>query len=189
MVQYDMAPDYSIDPNHVYTSDDSENHLADFGVQEDQWNILGRSTAECAETLLIKHMSTVTLTSLAALLLYSASLRFISNHFSSPGTATGPVCLCVWTLTSEWNDLWPRYIWQADSSQHYLGQVLIKVHTHQRKNACFWPWIQSTDWNTHTHTQPFYCWSVICPGPPGSAGTRKVKPRRLKPIWIYWSKR
>ena len=42
---------------------------------------------------------------------------------------------------------------------------------------------------THTHTQPFYCWSGICPGPPGSAGTRKVKPRRLKPIWIYWSKR
>jgi len=37
---------------------------------------------------------------------------------------------------------------------------------------------------THTHTQPFYCWSGICPGPPGSAGTRKVKP-----IWIYWSKR
>jgi len=27
----------------------------------------------------------------------------------------------------------------------------------------------------HT-TQPFYCWSGICPGPPGSAGTRKVKP-------------
>ena len=43
--------------------------------------------------------------------------------------------------------------------------------------------------NTHTHTQPLYCWSGICPGPPGSAGTRKVKPRRLKPIWIYWSKR
>jgi len=42
---------------------------------------------------------------------------------------------------------------------------------------------------THTHTQPFYCWSGICPGPPGSAGTRKVKPSRLKPIWIYWSKR
>ena len=43
--------------------------------------------------------------------------------------------------------------------------------------------------HTHTHTQPFYCWSGICPGPPGSAGTRKVKPRTLKPIWIYWSKR
>jgi len=37
---------------------------------------------------------------------------------------------------------------------------------------------------THTHTQPFYCSSGICPGPAGWAGTRKVKP-----IWIYWSKR
>ena len=29
----------------------------------------------------------------------------------------------------------------------------------------------------------------IRPGPPGWAGIRKVKPGRLKPIWIYWSKR
>ena len=43
-------------------------------------------------------------------------------------------------------------------------------------------------WHTHTHTQPFYCSSGICLGPPGWAGTRKVKPGRLKPIWIYWSK-
>jgi len=43
--------------------------------------------------------------------------------------------------------------------------------------------------HTHTHTQPFYCSSGICPGQPGWAGTRKVKPGRLKPIWIYWSKR
>ena len=43
---------------------------------------------------------------------------------------------------------------------------------------------------THTHnTQPFYCSCGICPGPPGWAGTRKVKPGRLKPLWIYWSKR
>jgi len=41
----------------------------------------------------------------------------------------------------------------------------------------------------HTHRQPFYCSSAICPGPPGWAGTRKVKPGRLKPICIYWSKR
>jgi len=39
------------------------------------------------------------------------------------------------------------------------------------------------------HTQPFYCSSGICPGPPRWAGTRKVKPGRLKPIRIYWSKR
>jgi len=41
----------------------------------------------------------------------------------------------------------------------------------------------------HTHTQPFYCSSEVYPGPPGWAGTRKIKPGRLKPIWIYWSKR
>ena len=39
----------------------------------------------------------------------------------------------------------------------------------------------------YTHTQPFYCSSGIYLGPPGWSGTRKVKPRRLKPIWIYWS--
>jgi len=39
------------------------------------------------------------------------------------------------------------------------------------------------------HTQSFYCSSGICPGPPGWAGTRKVKPGRVKPIWTYWSKR
>ena len=33
---------------------------------------------------------------------------------------------------------------------------------------------------THTHTQPFYCWSGICLGPPGSAGTRKVKTKKVK---------
>jgi len=38
--------------------------------------------------------------------------------------------------------------------------------------------------NTHTHTQPFYCSAGICLGLPGWAGTRRVKP-----IWIYWSKR
>jgi len=31
---------------------------------------------------------------------------------------------------------------------------------------------------THTHTQPFYCSSGTCPGPPRWAGTRKVKPER-----------
>jgi len=35
-----------------------------------------------------------------------------------------------------------------------------------------------------THTQPFYSPLGFCLGLPGWAGTRKVKP-----IWIYWSKR
>jgi len=43
--------------------------------------------------------------------------------------------------------------------------------------------------HTHTDTQPFYCSSGICPGLPRWAGTRKVKPGRLKLVWIYWSKR
>ena len=43
--------------------------------------------------------------------------------------------------------------------------------------------------HTHTHTQSFYCSSGICPGLPRWAGTRKVKIRKVKPIWIYWSKR
>jgi len=42
---------------------------------------------------------------------------------------------------------------------------------------------------THTHTQSFYRSFGICLGPPGWAGTRKVKTRKVKPIWIYWSKR
>jgi len=35
-----------------------------------------------------------------------------SNHFSGPGRATGWlwVYVCVWTITSELNDLWPRYL-------------------------------------------------------------------------------
>jgi len=40
-----------------------------------------------------------------------------------------------------------------------------------------------------THIQSFYCSSGICPRLPRWAGTSKVKTRKVKPIWIYWSKR
>jgi len=50
-------------------------------------------------------------------------------------------------------------------------------------------WCHMDNPASNKHTQPFYCSSGICPGPPGWAGSRKVKPGRLKPIWIYWSKR
>ena len=54
-------------------------------------------------------------------------------------------------------------------------------------------WQSHEAWFTNngraTHTQSFYCSSGICPGPPGWSDTRKVKPGRLKPIWIYCSKR
>ena len=66
------------------------------------------------------------------------------------------------------------------------------THTHTHTHTCFMAlWILSriTRYQKQTHTQPFYCSSEVCPGPPGWAGTRKVKPGRLKPIWIYWSKR
>ena len=49
--------------------------------------------------------------------------------------------------------------------------------------------IRESQQNIVPHTQPFYCSSGICPGLPGWAGTRKVKSARVKPIWIYWSKR
>ena len=41
----------------------------------------------------------------------------------------------------------------------------------------------------HTHTQPFFCSAVICTVLRRWAGTRKVKPGRVKPIWIYCIKR
>jgi len=49
--------------------------------------------------------------------------------------------------------------------------------------------LMDTYTHTHTHAQSFYCSSGICPGLPGWASTRKVKNRKVRPIWIYWSKR
>jgi len=46
---------------------------------------------------------------------------------------------------------------------------------------CLW---YKLELDIHTHAQPFYCSSGICLGPPGWAGTKKVKPGRLKPIWF-----
>ena len=88
-----------------------------------------------------------------------------------------------------------------------LGVVAVVVEVRRRRAMTLFSVCMhaSLEWNkvlkmlcicfswqhTHTHTQPFYCSSGICPGPPGWAGTgtRKVKPGRVKPIWIYWSKR
>jgi len=30
----------------------------------------------------------------------------ITGHFSGPGRATGPLCVCMWTITFELNELW-----------------------------------------------------------------------------------
>jgi len=59
----------------------------------------------------------------------------------------------------------------------------------QFRESIKYPTIQFIQSHTYTHTQPFYCSSGIFPGPPVGAGTRKVKTRKVKPIWIYWSKR
>ena len=89
-----------------------------------------------------------------------------------------------------------RYLWRA-------VQPYVRVFPMPKEFLCRWkhlnrqlqmtcirhPCIVITQNDLYTHTQPFYCSSEICPGPPGWAGTRKVKPGRLKPIWIYWSKR
>jgi len=42
---------------------------------------------------------------------------------------------------------------------------------------------------THTHTRSFYSSSGFCTRLPGWARTRRVKSKKVKPIWIYWSKR
>jgi len=51
--------------------------------------------------------------------------------------------------------------------------------------SCSYNFLTVTHTNKHTHTHtPFYSLLGFCPGLPGWASTRKVKP-----IWIYWSKR
>ena len=75
----------------------------------------------------------------------------------------------------------------------FLNSIFVFFHStcsYHRKLFCCSTEVMSSSLSLNSllvmGTQPFYCWSGICPGPPGSAGTRKVKPRRLKPIWIYW---
>jgi len=53
------------------------------------------------------------------------------------------------------------------------------TYMHARTHPCM-----HAHTRAHTHTQPFYGLLAFCLGLPRWAGTRKVKP-----IWIYWSKR
>ena len=79
---------------------------------------------------------------------------------------------------------------RSTTAYHFLVVVLFALVYQQQcvQQSCLKTLlVQQAEKNRttlHTHTQTFYCWSVICPGPPGSAGTRNVKP-----IWIYWSNR
>jgi len=68
------------------------------------------------------------------------------------------------------------------SASHASTLMCERLHTHAHTHT-------NTHARTHahthnTHTQLFYGPLGFCPGLPKWAGTRKVKP-----IWIYWSKR
>jgi len=131
--------------------------------------------------------------------------------YSTPHRSLAQNVLLCWILGTEWvmelalSTAW-MHITDADG-----GRPVTKSLPHvDSVNSCMlmstlhaqWPTgdspptlIQQTpalrcnNTHTHTHTQPFYCWSGICPGLPGWAGTRKVKTRKVRSIWIYWSKR
>jgi len=87
-----------------------------------------------------------------------------------------------WAIRSWDNANAPRSCLISEPDRLRTTGVIAAATSHQLT-------LHNYDLHTHTHTQPFYCSSGICPGPPGWAGIRKVKPGRLKPIWIYWSKR
>jgi len=77
---------------------------------------------------------------------------------------------------------------------HMCTGVAVRVVGQKAKAKDMWTDLICLFWKTYTHTHTHthttvYCSSGIWPGPPGWTGTRKVKPGRLKPIWIYWSKR
>jgi len=105
----------------------------------------------------------------------SGTFEFCRDLWQQKTTVSGLACgtecmiLCLVVLVEHWlvtdGQRHDVSIYRASTAQHRMVKL---SHT--------------------THTQPFYCSSGICPGPPGWAGTRKVK-ARLKPIWIYWSKR
>ena len=127
------------------------------------------------------------------------------------GCVTRPVCVAelgsAWLSVSQMTTSWPPSSSRAAAcSQFHDVHAADPINNHAQNSAnytshdtvktMYWlvfscdnVWEMMTFCKIHTHTQPFYCSSGICPGPPGWAGTRKVKPRRLKPIWIYWSKR
>jgi len=77
----------------------------------------------------------------------------------------------------------------------YLAPFLRHYHFHSVLAACNFAKsfisnkqlaLKATDafWLMYTHTHTHTRLTALCPGLPGWAGTRKVKP-----IWIYWSKK
>ena len=125
---------------------------------------------------------------------------FDSSYYSTPSTGLAcfdKLCLrvcgaaCLSTRISEETHMhaspnWTQ--WWHSTAAMCIGQYpfcSLRIASCPRQR-----WVPQLDksfmydTHTHTHTQSFYCSSGICPGLPGWAGTRKVKP-----ILIYWSKR
>jgi len=71
-----------------------------------------------------------------------------------------------------------------------MGEIGLADNTlHGSRSACIDPEVERSKVNTHTHR--FTALLEYVRDYPGEQvpETRKVKPGRLKPIWIYWSKR
>jgi len=64
--------------------------------------------------------------------------------------------------------------------QHFISLTVTSVHEMSSKGLP----LSALKLLDGPYTQPFYGPLGFCPGLNGWAGTRKVKP-----IWIYWSKR
>jgi len=103
-------------------------------------------------------------------------IKYTCNYYVNKYNSHLSAIMFMWSISLGWQTTpelvivmvtWPSSkLW---GHHHIFGLTDLKFHV--------------------SHTQPFYCSSGICPGPPGWAGTRTVKPGRLKPMWIYWSKR
>jgi len=79
--------------------------------------------------------------------------------------------------------LHPSTMWQRyTKNKHIIITAFYQYHSHvlqQYLSKCG----PLSKTRHKTHIQSFYCSSGICPGLPGWAGARKVKP-----IWIYWAR-
>jgi len=101
-------------------------------------------------------------------------------------------CVCSNVAWTAWWPQWARFLISFTAVLRRICHPLntfVPVEATIRYTTVIMHWYMYLPLRTHTHTQPLYCSSGICLGPPRWAGTRKVKPGRLKPIWIYWSKR
>jgi len=52
---------------------------------------------------------------------------FFPDHYSSPGTAKCPLCVCVTTISFERNDFWPRYFTRRFTFTVSRSSLKVKV--------------------------------------------------------------